>query len=132
MTNKNNDDILHLLYYDNKTGFPNLKNLIKIARKLGVPSDYVRDWYRRQSVNQIIANRKQKIAFHKTIGNGHGYQMDITFMPNPRLNKGFIGILTFINTSTRKAYIATIKDRTTESLIQPISVWIDHVNKEWG
>ena len=128
MTSRKNDKQLHSLYFDNKKGFPNLRNLIKSAREHGIDRNYVKDWYNRQTVNQIIVNRKQPIAFHITIGDGNGYQMDITFLPNPRLSKGYIGMLSFNNTSTRKAYIAKIKDRTTESLILPISVWIDHVN----
>ena len=132
MSNADDDEVLHLLYYDNKKGFPKIRNLIRSAKEIGIDRNYVKDWYNRQTVNQIIVNKKQPMAFHKRIGDGNGYQMDITFLTKPRLIKGYLGMLTFINTSTRKAYIATIKDRTTESLILPISVWIDHVNKHVG
>ena len=54
MINKGNNDILRLLYYNNKTGFPNLRNLIRSAKKHGIDRDYVKDWYNRQTVNQII------------------------------------------------------------------------------
>ena len=66
------------------------------------------------------------------MGDGHGYQADILFLQHPRYNDGYIGLLTFINTSTRRIYLASIKNRSTEELIDKIEIWIDHVERTWG
>ena len=127
-----NDDILSDLYNDPKRGFMGLNELIKQTRIFKIPEDYVREWYKKQDVNQIIVRRREPIIYHKTIGDGHGYQADIIFFQYPKLNDGFIGLLTFINTSTRRAFVAAIKNRTTEELIEKIEVWIDHIRRTWG
>ena len=80
----------------------------------------------------MLVTRRRKIFYHKTIGDGHGYQADIIFLPHPEQNEGFIGMLTFINTSTRKAYIAKIRSRETSELANIIQVWIDHVEGTVG
>ena len=98
----------------------NLNELIRRAKEHNVPADEVIRWYRSQPVNQIIIPRRKEIKFHKTIGDGHGYQADIIFFPFPRMNKGYVGLLTFINTTSRMAFVTAIKNRTTEELMGKI------------
>jgi len=126
------EDVLNDLYFNQKTGFIGLNELIRRTRDDNIPIDFIKKWYKQQAVNQIIIPRRNKIYYHKTIGDGHGYQADIIFFPNPRLNDGYVGLLTFINTSTRRAYVAMIKNRSTDEIIDKISVWIDHVEKSFG
>ena len=129
-----NEEWLRLLnetFYNQKDGFMGVNELVRRLKR-HVPSRIVREWYRQQTINQIIVPKRIRIEYHKTIGDGHGYQGDILFLPYPRLNKGFIGLLTFINTSTRKASVAEIKSRTTEELLDIIQVWIDHVESTDG
>ena len=125
-------DVLREIFYNPRSGFMNRNALIKRAHEKQVKIKDAREWYGRQAVNQIIMPRRRDIVYHKIIGDGDGYQADIIFLPSPRLNKGYIGLLTFINTSTRKAYVAKIKNRTTEELIDKIDVWLDHVEETWG
>jgi hypothetical protein len=114
------DDVLSDIYFNNKSGFVGLNELIRRTRDTDIPIDYVKKWYKSQPVNQIIIPRRQKIAYHKIIGDGSGFQADIIFFPYPRLNHGFVGLLTFINTSTRMAYVYPIKNRTTEEIYDKI------------
>ena len=132
MEEQTQKNILYELYYDKKKGFQNLKSLLADTKIFGMKPEFVKEWYRQQNVNQILNNRKQKIAFHKIIGDGHGYQADIIFLPHVRENEGYIGLLTLINTSTRYAYIALIRNRSTEEIYNKIEVWIDHVERTWG
>ena len=116
MEEQTQKNILYELYYDKKKGFQSLKSLLAETRIFGMKPEFVKEWYKPQNVNQILYNRKQKIAFHKIIGDGHGYQADIIFLPHVRENEGYIGLLTFINTSTRYAYIALIRNRSTREI----------------
>ena len=126
------ENLLHALYFNNKSGFRGLNNFISSAREFGIDKNEVKEWYKKQSVNQILVTRRNRIAYHKIIGDGDGYQADIIFIPNDKENDGYIGMLTFINTATRRAYVALIKNRSTEELLDKIEVWIDHVDEKWG
>lgn len=125
-------DRLAEIYFDKRGGFGSLKNLIAKAEQQGIMKDDVKKWYKSQPVNQIIVPRRNPIAYHKTIGDGDGYQMDIMFLPFPLKNNGYTGILTFINTSTRKAYVYEIKTRTTEEILGALFEWLTYVKKTWG
>ena len=120
MEEQTQKNILYELYYDKKKGFQSLKSLIADARIFGMKPKFITEWYRQQNVNQILNNRKQNIAFHKIIGDGHGYQADIIFLPHVKENEGYISLLTFINTPTRYDYIALIKNRSTEEIYNKI------------
>ena len=122
-------DVLQQIYYNPQSGYMGLNELTK---RSGMSVNDVRAWYAQQAINQILVPRRSMIHYHKTIGDGDGYHADIIFFPHPRHNKGYIGLLTFINTSTRKVYYALIKNRSTEELMERIEPWIDHVNSTWG
>ena len=123
--------ILHSHYYNPTSGFMSLRELIRRTRKQVDPA-FTRDWYQRQEIPQVLVTRRRKIFYHKTIGDGHGYQADIILLPHSKQNERFIGMLTFINTSTRKAYIAKIRSKKTSELANIIQVWIDHVEGTVG
>ena len=103
------NEILHKLFYDYNKGFVNLKTLIAFGKELGISKEKVKEWFRNQTVNQVLLLSNQKIAYHKTIGDGYGFQADLIFFHHAKQNDGYIGLLTFINTSNRIAYIAPIK-----------------------
>jgi len=128
--NNDYDRILKKIYYNTQSGFTSLKELQRRAKLINIPPDLVQSWYAKQKVNQVIVPRRNKIYYHKTIGNGTGYQADIIFLPNPEYNHGYIGLLTFINTSTRMAYADAIKSRKTEELLSRINHWINWVYDE--
>jgi len=46
------------------------------------------------------------------------------FLPFPEENDGYVGLMTFINTSTRKAYAYPIYGRRTEYLMNAIRQWM--------
>ena len=94
-------DVLGKIQYDKRYGYRSLSELKRMGKRMGIESNDVEIWYRDQAVNQIL-KRKPKIDYHKTIGNGNGYQADLMFFSKPELNDGYIGLLTMINTSTRR------------------------------
>lgn len=125
--NNDYERTLKKIYYNTQSGFTSLKELKRRAKPLNISPDIVQSWYAKQKVNQVIVPRRNKIYYHKTIGDGSGYQADIIFLPNPEYNYGYIGLLTFINTSTRMAYADAIKSRRTEDLLSRIEHWIKYV-----
>jgi len=127
-----NGRILRLLHFDPRSGFTGLRELQRVAHKKGISRNETSRWYHDQAVHQMIVPKREKIWYHKTIGNGHGYQADIIFLPHPELNDGLIGLLTFINTSTRRAWIASIRNRSTIELKDKIELWIMKVEKDIG
>ena len=88
--NNTNDQILHKLFYDYSKGFVNLRTLIAFGKELGISKDKVKDWFRNQTVNQVLLLRNQKIAYHKTIGDGYGFQADLIFFHHAKQNDGYI------------------------------------------
>ena len=120
---------LNRLFYDEAEGFVGLNMLIKMARALGIPARVVRTWYKNQAINQIYKHRRRgKVKYHPTIGDGRSYQADIIFLPFPEENDGYVGLMTFINTSTRKAYAYPIYGRRTEYLMNAIRQWMAEMN----
>ena len=102
--------LLHEIYYDNRSGYMKVNELIRRTREYNIPPNVVKSWHKSQPVKQIIIPRRQEIKYHKPIGNGNGYQADIIFFPYPKINRGNVGMLTFINTTTRMAFVNPIKN----------------------
>jgi hypothetical protein len=123
---------LEELFLSPKYGFMGLQRLYKAAKEFNIPRQYVKKWYDEQSVNQILLHRRPKIVYHKIIGDGNSYQADIIFLPYPRLNGGYIGLMTFINTSTRMAHIAPIKSRKTEEILPHFAFILDQIELKHG
>ena len=74
--------------------------LNELIKRSGLSANDVRTWYAQQAINKILVPRRSMIQYHKTIGDGDGYQSVIIFFPHQRHNSGYIGLLTFINTRT--------------------------------
>ena len=121
------NEALRRIFYNIDGGYPGLNELIERGRKYGIDKDTVKEWYRKQPVNQVFVPRIGKIYYHKTIGNGKSYQADIMFLPE---EDGYIGMLTMINVSTRSAYFEKIADRNTDYLIIIFEAWLDLLARE--
>ena len=85
------DQILHKLFYDYNKGFVDLRTLIAFGKALGISKEKVKAWFRDQTVNQVLLLKNHKIAYHKIIGDGDGYQADLIFLHYAKQNDGYIG-----------------------------------------
>ena len=120
------------LYYNPKTGFTSLQQLIKLVKQRypNTPSNIIKEWYDKQIPVQTIQQPNRRIEYHKIIGDGTSYQGDIMFLENKRNNDGYIGMLTFINNSTRFAYAYPIKTNKTGEIIANLRKFLGQVPKE--
>ena len=114
------DQVLSRIFNDN-LGFITKKQLYQLAKQVNpnITQLIVSKWYDSHRTNQIIDRRIKKLPMHPIISDGNGWQADIFFIGDDtykRANKGFIGLLTFINTSTRFAYVYPIKSRETNEI----------------
>ena len=114
------DELLTRIFNDN-LGFISKRNLYRLAKQVEpkITQSIVNKWHNEQRTNQIIDRRIKKLPTHTIISDGRGWQADIFFIGDStykRANDGYIGLLTFINTSTRYAYVYPIKSRETNEI----------------
>ena len=105
------DQILTKLYYDPQTGLSSAKNLYNLAKPYGYTQKYIKEWINKQETNQIF--KTQKKHYLPIIGYGTDeYQMDVMFLEQyKKYNKGYIGLMTFINVTSRMGYAIPIKSK---------------------
>jgi len=113
-------ELLIKIFNDN-LGIISKKRLYQLSKIVEpkITQRIVNEWYDSQPTNQIILKSGKKLPMHKIISDGRGWQADIFFIGDnsyKRANNGYIGLLTFINTSTRFAYVYPIKSRETSEI----------------
>ena len=122
------DEILSDIFYNPRTGFLSFNQLVKIVKQTypEIPRNFIKLWYDKQIPTQRL-QKSRKVKYHKIIGDGTSYQGDIMFLDNSRNNKGYIGMLTFINNSTRYAYAYPIKTRNTTEILTNLRHFVEHL-----
>ena len=125
------DEILRKIYYNPKSGFLSFNQLFSEVKKEfpNISRKEVKIWYDKQISNQRAIQPNRKVEYHKIIGDGTSYQGDIMFLENPKNNNGFIGMLTFINNSTRYAYVFPIKTNKTEEILANLHHFVEQLDE---
>lgn len=122
MTSTNNEDLLRQLYYDPQTGYQGKVRFVNrvstaLERQRAIPKEEIINWLNKQEIYQKTTSTHAPEYF-KIVADGPGsYQMDLMFFPELRnANKGYIGLINFIEVTTRKAYSYPIKSRNQQSI----------------
>ena len=121
------DETLKNIYYNPIEGFCSIDELHRKAKKLlpKITKKEAQEWMMKQRVVQ--QNKKvTKINYHIIISDGFGYQEDVMFLDNPGQNDKYIGLLTFINTSTRFARVCPISNKKTNTYLGHIKEFIEN------
>ena len=89
---------LEELFYDPKSGFVNSEKLYQRAKEYGYSIKDVREYYKKQELNQLNKQKVGSIAYFPIGGRGEGsYQADLMFIDE-------VVVLCVINVNTRMAY----------------------------
>ena len=118
------DKLLEDIYNDNH-GLLNRQLLYQKAKIIEprITHEIVNEWFNKQlPIKRIQRPRiKKENIYHPIIADGTNYQADILILSTTkgirRRNKGFIGLLTFINTSTRYLRVYPIKTHNFSELM---------------
>jgi hypothetical protein len=113
------EEIVRQIYEE--IGFPSKATLTREIRNRGIaiPQREIDAWYSSQRVNQVFPGTRKK-PVHHIMGDGTRWQVDTMYLNaydkrnNAKFseaNAGYIGLLTFINSSTRYAYAYPIMSR---------------------
>ena len=121
-------EILKELYYDPKTGFVNLNNLLRLAKEYDLNELSTKDisnFYKNQSITQIY-HKKQKQHYTpiKALSDSVGYlQVDLMFLKqfskhnkNPAYKRSFKYLLTVIDIHSRYAWVFPLIDKSSSEV----------------
>jgi len=118
---------LHDIYYSPLTGY-HKPTLYSEGKKLGFTKKQIDEFLNQQEITQIFTPKKKK--FTKIVGHTNAdYQMDVMFLEQyRRQNKGFIGLVTFIEITSRKVYAIPIKNKNQETINEAFDVFYKGVH----
>ena len=118
--------------YDDSHGLLNRQLLYQRAKAINPNFTHtiVNEWFNRQRPQIMIQRpRKKKNLYHPIISDGTDYRADIlalsTTQKQIKRNGGFIGILTFINSSTRYLRVYPIKSHSFTELMPLVKQFIE-------
>lgn len=125
------NDRLNKLYFDNE--YPSANQLHELSKKLYGYTYSIKDiktWLAQQEGQQIFGKKKQN--YFSIVGRTpDDYQMDTMFLDQyKKSNKGFIGLMTFINITSRKGYGIPIKNKTQSEMNRAFDEFYKLVNEK--
>lgn len=127
-------DLLKKLYYDPKTGLQSKDKLYRKAKAMDktITMKSVKEFLDKQPTAQITKQHTVKAKDYDTITSPavqNNYQMDIMYLPDPTLNKGFKYLLTCVDVFSRFAFVRPMKDKTGQTVYKE---FVDIMEQESG
>lgn len=116
------------LYYNPETGLTSAKQLYEQLRDTNYSVNDVKKWLSKQETHQIFKKPKKQYATIYGRTNAD-YQMDSMFLDQfKRQNSGYIGLLTFIEITSRKGYAIPIKSKFQKEINRAFNEFYKQVN----
>lgn len=114
MLTEDDEKVLSKLFYDPKIGLLSPSSFYQKIKLKGYKYDDVIEWVKKQGIDQIFSIEKQK-PFHAIIGKIGDYQADTMFLHQyEHQNKKYIGIINFIDITSRKSYSYPVRSTKSE------------------
>lgn len=122
------EDFLKKLYYSPETGLSSAKILYGLAKNKGIKFKEVKFFLNNQETHQIFGTKKK--YYSSIIGiTDSDYQMDSMYLEQfRRQNDGYIGLLNFIEITSRKAYCIPIKNKTQKEINRAFDIFFKDVD----
>lgn len=119
---------LREIYYDPSTGLSSAKQLYEKVKIFGYSMNDVIKWLATQESHQIFKPPVKN--FSAIVGHTDAdYQMDTMFLEQyKKQNKGFIGLMTFIEITSRYGYAVPIKNKTQSEMNRAFDIFYKKVN----
>jgi len=118
-------ELIKKVYYDPKQGLTSKKKLYEKLKEQGVSYKDVKEFIDSQKMGQEYerdVNKKEEFPINAP---ENSYQGDITFFDKyKKVNKGFVGILTFIEITTKKAYAYAVKSKKEKDIKEAIEKFL--------
>lgn len=109
-------------YYNPRTGFSSVATMAKRLKLK--PTQVQRVLQKLPAYQRTFPSRYRPDTHFQITAPAGSYQMDLVFMPSPRMNKGYVGFLLCIEITTRKVFAYPIKDKTIGSVKPAIEDFI--------
>jgi hypothetical protein len=118
------EQLLNKLYYDPETGYSSADKLYRKAKQQDtkITMKIVKEFIDAQATAQITKQVKKNKNYNTIISPSikNNYQMDIMYLPNPTLNKGYKYLLTCIDVYSRFAFVEPLKSKSGEAVFEGI------------
>jgi hypothetical protein len=121
---------LNKLFYDPSIGLLSPYVFATKMKLKGFKKKDVIEWVKQQGIDQIYSVKKKK-NYHSIIGKIGDYQADTMFLKQyAKNNKGFIGLINFIDITSRKAYGYPIKSTKASEAEEVFKKFYDDCNEK--
>jgi len=124
----NNTEILNKIYYDVEKGLGTAQQLYEQVKDKGIKLNEVKNFINNQETQQIFAPKHKN--YTAIIGHtNEDYQMDSMYLEQyKKQNDGYIGLMNFIEITSRKAYCIPIKNKTQSEISRVFEIFYKQVN----
>ncbi len=114
-------NLLERIYYNANTGFVSANKLYQKANAIDsdITHNDVNTFLKNQPTAQLTKDKNTKQKFSNIISPSirNNYQMDIMYLPNPKLNHGYKYLLTCIDVFSRYIMVRAMKTKTSEETL---------------
>jgi len=117
------NQVLNQLFNDPKTGFVGAEKLLRRAKVINskITMKQVKEFLAQNPINQVFQKPKNAKLTPKIHGKLGHYQADLTFLTRyQRQNSNYHILLVVINVNTKYAYVAALKDKTQETVLNAL------------
>ena len=115
-------NLLERLYYNANTGYVSADKLYKKANAIDsdITHTQVNKFIKNQPTAQLTKDKNTKQKFSNIVAPSirNNYQMDIMYLPNPKLNGGYKYLLTCIDVFSRYIMVREMKTKTGDETLQ--------------
>jgi hypothetical protein len=129
------NQVLNQFFNDPKTGFVGAEKLLRRAKVINskITMKQVKDFLSQNPINQVFQKPKNAKLMPKIHGKLGQYQADLTFLTRcQRQNSNYHILLVVINAKTKYAYVATLKDKTQETVLNALDkICQKSINDGW-
>ena len=114
-------NLLERIYYNANSGFLSAEKLYKKANAIDsdITHSQVNTFIKNQPTAQLTKDKNTKQKFNNIIAPSirNNYQMDIMYLPNPKLNRGYKYLVTCIDVFSRFIMARPMKTKTSEETL---------------
>jgi hypothetical protein len=129
------NQVLNQLFNDPKTGFVGAEKLLRRAKVINSKTTMkqVKEFLAQNPINQVFQKPKNTKLTPKIHGKLGHYKADLTFLTRyQRQNSNYHILLVMINVNTKYAYVAALKDKTQETVLNALDrIHQQSINDGW-
>lgn len=123
-----NEEDIRKVFYDPKQGLTSIKKLYEKLKEKGATYKQIKEFVEKQKIGQVYSRASSKKESFPINADKDSYQGDITFLDKyKKINRGYIGILAFVEITNKKAYMYPIKNKSDREIFNKMKEFINEV-----